>query len=308
MTAPKPRVGPEGIAYMDGRFVDVAEASIPILDWGFLRSDATYDVVHVWKGRFFRLDRHIDRFLAGAKKLAMTVPVEKRELEWILHECVARSGHRDAYVEMICTRGIAPNYERHPRFARPRFLAFAIPFSWILPPERWEEGLHVGISESRTRIPPSSVDPTVKNYHWLDLVMGWLEVSDRGADTVLLLSEDGRVCEGAGFNLFAVHSGEVRTPVSGVLEGITRQSVIEICSDQGIACRATDLCLDDLTTADELFVTSTAGGVMPVTRLNGRPVGDEAPGPITRQVNQIYWERHADPAWSVPVEGLDQLP
>ena len=301
MNRDRARSGPPGIAYMDGAFVDVADARIPILDWGFLRSDATYDVVHVWQGSFFRLADHIDRFLAGLAKLRMELPVSRGELETILHECVVRAGLADAYVEMICTRGAAPNYERHPLYAKPRFIAFAIPFSWILPADRWEQGLHVGLSRDHTRIAPSAVDPTIKNYHWLDLVMGWLEVSDRGADTVLLAAEDGSVCEGAGFNIFAVCGDIVRTPDRGVLEGITRRSALDICNDLGIATQVAPLPAAVLSEAAEIFVTSTAGGIMPVTRLDGLAVGDGAPGPVTRRLNQIYWERHAASPWATPV-------
>lgn len=296
-----PRSMPPGVAFMDGSFMDVAEARIPILDWGFLRSDATYDVVHVWKGNFFRLDDHVDRFLNGLARLRMELPLDRAELETILHECVARAGFDDAYVEMICTRGSAPNYERHPRHANPRFMAFVIPFSWILAPERWEEGLHVGVSRDHTRIAATAVDPRVKNYHWLDLVMGWLEVSDRGADAVVLVSEQGDVCEGAGFNIFAVLDGTVLTPDKGVLEGITRRSALDICDDLVIPTLVAPMKLEELRRAQEIFVTSTAGGIMPVTRLDGAAVGGGRPGPVTRKLHQIYWDRHADSPWATPV-------
>lgn len=106
---------PPGVAWIDGRFVSMAEARIPVLDWGFLRSDATYDVVHVWKGRFFRLDAHIERFQNSVRKLRMRLPFGTEELEHILHACVARAGLQDAYVEMICTRGHSPSFSRDPR-------------------------------------------------------------------------------------------------------------------------------------------------------------------------------------------------
>ncbi|MCK5273719.1 MAG: aminotransferase class IV, partial [Alphaproteobacteria bacterium] len=96
---------PDGVAYVDGDYRPLSEAKISVLDWGFLRSDATYDVVHVWQGKFFRLDRHIDRFMASVEKLRMTLPVDRDGLASILNECVSRSGMREAYVEMILTRG-----------------------------------------------------------------------------------------------------------------------------------------------------------------------------------------------------------
>ncbi|MEE8535019.1 MAG: aminotransferase class IV, partial [Kiloniellales bacterium] len=101
-----------GVAYVDGRFCPISEAKISVLDWGFLRSDATYDVVHVWRGRFFRLDAHLERFLRSVERLRLTLPVDRAGLSAILMDCVRRAGLRDAYVEMICTRGSAPSFNR----------------------------------------------------------------------------------------------------------------------------------------------------------------------------------------------------
>ena len=103
---------PSGIAYMDGDYMPISEAKISVLDWGFLRSDATYDVVHVWKGRFFRLDHHVERFMASIDKLHMTLPFGRDKLVEILSQCVKRSGLEDVYVEMVLTRGISPTLDR----------------------------------------------------------------------------------------------------------------------------------------------------------------------------------------------------
>ena len=294
---------PSGIAWIDGRFVPMAEATIPVLDWGFLRSDATYDVVHVWNGRFFRLDLHIDRFLASAARLRLALPVDRAELARILAECVRRSGHADAYVEMVLTRGVSPTFSRDPRDAVNRLICFALPFGWILRPEERERGLSVAISRTR-RIPPDSVDPRIKNYHWLDLVMGMFEAYDRGARTALLSGQDGTIAEGPGFNIFAVRNGRVATPISGVLEGITRRSAIELCREAGIEVTERPVTADELRTADESFATSTAGGIMPVTEIDGRPVGEGRPGPVTRRLIDLYWEKHTAPGWSVAVDEL----
>ena len=125
---------PPGCAFVDGAFCAIADAKISVLDWGFLRSDATYDVVHVWQGRFFRLDAHLDRFLASAAKIHLIVPHARDEIAAILAELVERAGFEEAYVEMIITRGVSPTFSRDPRDAINRFIAFAIPFGWILTP------------------------------------------------------------------------------------------------------------------------------------------------------------------------------
>jgi len=291
-----------GVAYIDGRYCPISEAKISLLDWGFLRSDATYDVVHVWQGRFFRLDKHIDRFLTSVKKLRMTIPFERDELTDILHECVRRSGLDVAYVEMLCTRGMPRNGSRHPRDGDNRFVAFAIPFSWILPPERREQGLNLGISRQAFRIPPTSVDPTIKNYHWGDFVTAMFEGEEQGVDIVVLTDIEGRLCEGPGFNIFLIKDGALATPAQGVLEGITRQTVFDLCAELRLPVTTEHLTEIDLQQADEIFVCSTAGGIMSVTRLESVPVADSRPGSITRRLTDLYWAKHDDPAWSTPVK------
>lgn len=294
---------PPGIAYIDGRFQPMSEAKISVLDWGFLRSDATYDVVHVWKNRFFRLDKHMDRFQASIERLHMRLPVERAALETILAECVRQSGHQDAYVEMILTRGVSPTFSRDPRDAINNLICFAIPFGWILKPDDRKQGLNVAISNIN-RIPPAAVDPRVKNYHWLDFVMALYDAYDRNAENVILVDAEGCVTEGPGFNVFAVKGGAISTPQSGVLEGITRQTAIDLAAELQIKVRTCKLPTDDLRGADEVFATSTAGGIMPVTRIDGNPVANGGMGPLTRRLTDLYWEKHTDPAWSTAVADI----
>lgn len=205
---------------------------------------------------------------------------------------------------MICTRGTSPTFSRDPREANNRFIAFAIPYGSVANEEQMKRGLNLAVSDV-VRIPPKSVDPHVKNYHWLDLVRGLFEAYDRSAENAVLLDTNGNVAEGPGFNLFVVKDGSLRTPDSGVLLGITRQTVFDLCTESGIDCAATDVAVSDLANADEAFITSTAGGIMPVTRVDGAPVGPGRPGPITIRLMQLYWEKHDDPAWTTPVEYPD---
>ncbi len=297
----EPDAFPPGVAYVDGTYLPIAEARISVLDWGFLRSDATYDVVHVWRGRFFRLDLHIERFLRSVARLRMTLPVDRDGLAAILGECVARSGLRDAYVEMILTRGRSPTFSRDPRDAVNNFIAFAVPFGWVMTAEQRARGIDVVIAGTK-RIPAESVDPTVKNYHWLDLVAGLFEAYDRGGENVLLTDMDGNVAEGPGFNVFAVTGGRAATPDRGVLEGITRRIAIELCGELQVPVDPGPLGAAALRGADEVFLTSTAGGIMPVTRIDGAPVGDGRPGPLTARLDALYWARHEDPGWTTPVD------
>ena len=288
---------------MNGKFIQISEARIPVLDWGFLRSDATYDVVHVWKGRFFRLDKHIDRFFQSTEKLRMPCTVSRIDLKKILAGCVERSGLDNAYVEMIQTRGMSPNFERDPRKSEPRFIAFAVPFGWILKPEEFGKGLDVLVS-NRRRISPNSVDSSIKNYHWLDLVSGMFEAYDNGHDTVILTDEENNISEGPGFNIFCVDETGLNSPNKGVLEGITRQTVLDLAKELNVPFQLRPISLETLKSSNEVFATSTAGGIMPITKINGLPIGRGTPGEITRKLHKTYWDKHSDPAWSVSKDDL----
>ena len=269
---------PPGVAYIDGDYRPMSEAKISVLDWGFLRSDATYDVVHVWRQRFFRLDKHLDRFSNSVDQLQMTLPFDRDGLTGVLMECVRRSGHDDAYVEMICTRGVSPTFSRDPRDAVNTFIAFAIPFGWVANEEQRARGLNLSISDI-PRISPQSVDPTVKNYHWLDFISGLYGAYENNAENVVLVDLDGNITEGPGFNLFAVKDGRAVTPKNGVLEGITRMTALELCGELNVEAVMETLTVEAVRGADEVFITSTAGGIMSVSKIDGAPVGDDGKCP-----------------------------
>lgn len=284
---------PPGVAYMDGQYLPIQEANISVLDYGFLHSDATYDVVHVWRGAFFRLESHLDRFFRGMDELHMSIPYDKKQVVEILHNCVSLSGLQSSYVEFICTRGTSPNFSRDPRDAVNRFIAFAIPYGSVATSEQMERGLHVAITDI-LRIPPTSLDPTVKNYHWLDMVKGLYTAYEKGAETALLLDTNGNVAEGPGFNIFTIKDGLISTPNLGVLLGITRQTIFDISEEINVECISRNISAGELKAADEVFVTSTAGGVMPVTKVDGLPIGSGEIGPLTESITSIYWQMHND--------------
>ena len=298
-----PHQYPHGVAYQDGQYLMMKDAKISVLDWGFLHSDATYDTVHVWDGAFFRLDLHLDRFFAGLEKLHMQIPFDRDEVTEILSNCVALSGHRRAYVEMICTRGGSPSFSRDPREATNRFMAFAVPYGSIANGEQMERGLRIAISDI-VRIPPKSVDPSIKNYHWLDLVRGLYDAFDKGAETVLIVDTNGNIAEGPGFNVFAVRNGALHTPEFGVLPGITRRCVFDLCRKLDIDVSVQDVSPAFLKKADEVFITSTAGGIMPVHSVDNIVVGDGQPGAITKKIKALYWEMHKHPEWRTPISYL----
>lgn len=288
-----------GCAFADGAYVPLSEAKISLFDWGFTRSDVTYDVVSTWQGAFFRLDDHLDRFFASLEKMRLTLPYSRAELRDILHDCVRAGGLQDAYVAMICTRGVPPKGARDPRMAQNRFYAYAVPYVWIASRDKQLQGIDLHVSQ-RIRIAPESVDPTVKNYHWMDLVQSLLDAYDQGRDTSCVVDAQGNIMEGPGFNVFMVKNGVVRTANRGVLEGISRRTVIELCERLGIPLEIAPIPLAEFRQADEVFLSSTGGGVLPIAKLDGQPLA-HFPGPITGRLYDAYWALHDEAAYRDPV-------
>jgi branched-chain amino acid aminotransferase len=291
---------PAGAAWIGGRYRPVHEAAISVLDLGVTRSDAAYDVVHVWDGRFYRLEDHLDRFAASMARLRLDPGHGRAEIEAFLHGCVRHAGLREAYVSMTCTRGRLAPGSRDLRTARNTFYCYAVPFVWISHPDQQATGASMWVSQI-TRIPPQSVDPSAKNYHWLDLDQALLDAYDHDAGLVVLRDLSGAISEGPGFNVFAYVDGRWLTPASGTLLGVTRRSVIELAAQAGQPVEEGRLAAADLRRAAEVLVTSTAGGVMPVTVIDGEPVGTGTPGPLTRELRDRYWASHTDPAYATPV-------
>ena len=278
---------------MNGQIIPVSEAKISVFDWGLTRSDITYDVVHVWEGAFFRIEDYLDRFEVSMKKMRLDVGMDRSAIRNALIELVATSGLQSAYVSMVASRGtpLIPG-TRDPRGCRNHFYAWAVPFIWVIPEAVAKRGAHISVARDSRRIPSNSVDPTVKNYHWGDMTAALFQALDAGYDTTVLLDHNNLVTEGPGFNIFAVINGKVVTPKSGMLEGISRKTVLEICAALDIPCAATDISEEAFMNAEEVFTATTAGGPVPVTRVNGRIFGNDAIGPLTAKNLHTYWDWH----------------
>jgi len=289
----------QGIAWIEGEFVPLHEARVPILDQGFLRSDLAYDVPAVWDGRFFRLEDHLDRLEASCEKMRFRNPLGRDELRQTLLTMVSKSGLRDAYVELIITRGL--KYVREYQTAPCNLYLLAMPYVWIMPPKLQLTGGPAIVARTVRRTPPGAMDPTVKNLQWGDFVRGVLESMDRGSIYPLLTDGDGNLTEGAGYNIFAVKGQELMTPMRGVLEGVTRKTVLELAQANGLKTKVDFIPVDALYGADEIFLSSTAGGVMPITELDGQKVGTGEVGPVTLKLWEQYWAAHSDPNLTIPV-------
>ena len=291
-----------GAAYLDGHFVPLAEAAIPITDWGYRRSDVTYDVASVWQGSFFRLDDHIARFRQSMLGLRMSPPESDADIKAIAMACVRLAQLRDAYVGMDCLRGRPrPGQPAHPAYARNYLAVFARPFVWLISPEVQQRGAHLVVAQV-PRVPDASFDPRIKNFQWGDLTRASFEAHDRGADAAVLLDARGYVTEGPGYNVFAVIAGTVVVSDHGALEGITRRTVLELCAELGIPSQVREYSVAELRGADEIFLSTTAGGVMPVASLDGRTLGNGGPGEISSRLRATYWSKRAGGWHATPVE------
>lgn len=280
-----------GVVFMDGKYQAPEEARMSIFDAAYIYSDVVYDVTSVWKGWFFKLDEHLERFEQSCAGFRLQSPYDRDAMRRILGECVSRAGLEDAYVKVECRRGVIPKFSRDLRLAEQEFMGYALPYIWIWGEEKCRNGVNIHVARSVTRTPSASVDARYKNYNRADLVQGRLEGYDHGCDDALLLGQHGEVTEGFGWNVLVVKDGVVATPDENVLEGVTRDAVQELCADLGIPFELRRVVPEELAAADEVFASTTAGGVMPIVALTGTPVGDGAAGPITRRLQQEYWER-----------------
>jgi len=291
----------QGVAYIEGELYPLHEARIPILDQGFLHSDLTYDVPAIWDGRFFRLDDHLDRFERSLNRLRLRSPLDRHAIRQKLVEMAARSGIRDAYVCMIVTRGLKFIRQYAPEEIENNLYLIVQPFVWVMGEEVQKTGGSAIIARDVRRVPPGAIDPTVKNLQWGDFVRGMFEARDRGADYPILTDGDGNLTEGSGFNVCVIKNGVLFTPRRGVLEGVTRKTVMEVAKTIGIECRLEDVPVSMAYDCDEMLFVTTAGGVMPITRLDGAPIGNGAVGPVSKTIWKAYWEAHYDPMLSFAI-------
>lgn len=292
----------KGVAYRKGEYMALDEARIDIVDPAVTKSDVVFDAISVWDGNFFRLEDHLERFRASCEYVRMTPPCSEDEIRHIMAQCVDRAGFSEAVVFILCTRG---RYAGGVAFGDPRtceneFIAYAVPYYWVVPKERAQTGTHLWIGETR-RAPDAAINQRVKNFNRMDLTRAQFEAFDHGADAPLLLSMDGYLTEGPGFNIWIIKDRKAFTPGENLLEGITRRAVFDLCGEIGLSAETANLKPEDLHQADEAFISSSAGGVIPVTRINDRPIANGAPGLTSCQLRDRYWERRAEGWYATPV-------
>jgi len=277
----------ERIVYLKDRFVPESQATISVFDHVVLYGDAVFDTACAWAGKVFKLDEHIDRFFESAHALKLEMLLDRPALKEVVLELMRRNELQNAYIKMIATRGVGLMPLMSPYNCQPNLIVFAIPYISLIDPEKQEKGLRAKVSSMR-RIPSECLDSKIKCCNYLNHILMRMEANEAGMDEAIELGMDGYVAEAPGYNIFVVKEGALYTPAENILMGVTREAVFEIAADEGIPVAETRLTTFDLYNADELFLCSTAGGIFPITEVDGRSIGTGRPGPMTGKINALY--------------------
>ncbi len=280
-----------GSAFTQGAYRPIDQGMVPIQDMGFIHADAAYDVVSASNGYIFRMEDHIKRFNASCEKFFLTNPYSDEETVEIMTNLVKLAGLKDAYMWWGVTRGKMPSDRSAMEFDC-QFYAFVSPYVFIQDDETRVRGGNLLVSSEFIRIPSKAVDPTAKNFHWMDMKLSMFEAIAQGADWSVLTDAEGNLTEAPGSNIFLIKDGVIKTPDTGCLEGITRLTVFDLAKELGLPLEVTKVSAQELVEADEAFITSTAGGIMPASQVNGRALGGKnGPGALTTQLHNLYWEK-----------------
>ena len=276
----------EPIVYVNGRFVPGSEAKISVFDHVVLYGDGVYDTMCAWNDMLFKLDEHVDRLYESAHAVKLEIPLRKEELKKVILETVRCNNLRNAYVKVVVTRGVGPQPLMSPYNCTPNLIVFAVPYMSLVEGED-ESGIKMIVSSLR-RVPNECLSTKIKSCNYLNHILMRMEANEAGADDAIELDMEGYVCEAPGYNVFMVKKGVIYTPSENILVGITRQAVMELAERAGIAVVEERIQPFDLYNADEVFLSSTAGGIFPVAELDGRTIGSGKLGPITRMMRDSY--------------------
>jgi branched-chain amino acid aminotransferase len=276
--------------WIEGRVVDGSEARVPVLDHGLLYGDGVFEGIRIYGRRVFRLEDHLRRFATGAKTIALELPGGIGAVREIVLETARAFGADEAYVRLIATRGDGPLGIDPTQCSEPRLICIVDRIA-VYPESKRSAGIDL-LTSSWRRPPADVLDPRVKSLNYLNNVMAKLEAVQRGGDEALLLNADGSIAEASVANLFVVRGGDLLTPPSsdGALEGITRATVFELAASLGIEARTQSLGRFDLFAAEEVFLTGSGTGMVPVRSLDGRTIGAGGPGPVYEKIWSAFLE------------------
>ncbi|WP_286680578.1 branched-chain-amino-acid transaminase [Tepidanaerobacter sp. EBM-49] len=276
--------------YVDGKYYPKEEAKISVFDHGFLYGDGVFEGIRAYNGRVFKLKEHIDRLYNGARGIMINVPLTKEEMTEVVLETLRRNQLQDAYIRLVISRGAGDLGLDPKKCNKPTVVCIADKIV-LYPEELYEKGMEI-ITAATRRNRPEGVNPQMKSLNYLNNIMAKLEANLAGAPEALLLNNEDYVAECTGDNIFIVKNGVLITPPPyvGILVGITRNAIIEAAERLGIKVEEKVFTRYEVFTADECFLSGTAAEAVPVVKVDGRPIADGKPGPITKQIIKEFKE------------------
>lgn len=276
------------IIYLNGEFVEKEHAKISIFDHGLLYGDGVFEGIRSYNYKAFKLNEHIDRLYNSAKAIMLEIPLSKEEIKDAILETLKRNNLKDAYIRVVVTRGEG-DLGLDPKKC-PKPFVFIITDKIVLYSENfYKDGLEV-ITVSVRRNIPETVNPRIKSLNYLNNILAKIEANTAGVHEAIMLNNDGYVAECTGDNIFIVKDGKLITPSLhiGVLDGITRKTVIDIATELKIPAEEKTFTRYDIYIADECFLTGTAAEIIPVVKVDSREIGDGKPGKITFKLMEHF--------------------
>ena len=274
--------------YINGDFFPKAEAKISVYDHGLLYGDGVFEGMRSYSGHVFRLREHLIRLYESARAIMLNIPMELDELSAAVNATLKRNGLLDAYIRLVVTRGAGSLGLDPARTANPQVIIIADHIQ-LYPPELYEQGLEL-VTASTIRNHPAALNPRIKSLNYLNNIMAKIEGKLAGCNEALMLNQRGEVAECTADNIFIVKRGALLTPPAdaGILEGITRKAIMDLAHEAGIAVREMVLTRHDIFVADECFLTGSSVEVIPVIKLDSRPIGDGNVGQITKKLSELF--------------------
>ena len=274
--------------YIGGKYYEKADAKISVYDHGLLYGDGVFEGIRSYSGHVFRLEQHIDRLYDSAKAIHLVIPMTKVAMCQAVIDTLQLNNLSDAYIRLVVTRG-AGSLGLDPRKTTdPQIIIITDSIS-LYPSELYEHGLKI-ITAGTMRNHPSALNPKIKSLNYLNSILAKIEATNAGCLEAMMLNHKGELSECTGDNIFVVRKGELHTPSidAGILDGITRDAVIELARSGGIQVFERTMDRHDVYTADECFLTGTAAEVIPVVEADARPIGNGKPGTITKELSRRF--------------------
>jgi branched-chain amino acid aminotransferase len=276
--------------HINGTLFDKEDAKISVYDHGLLYGDGVFEGIRSYNGKVFRMAQHLDRLWYSAKAIWLAIPISKQEMAKAIEDTLAVNGITDGYIRVVVTRGVGTLGLDPNRCPTPQVIVITDYIS-LYPEELYQKGLEI-ITVSTMRNHPAALSPRVKSLNYLNNILAKIEGLQANCIEALMLNHKGEVAECTGDNIFLVRGGRLLTPPNdaGILEGVTREAVMELASGAGIEVREVPLTRHDVYIADECFLTGTAAEVVPVVKVDSRGIGSGEPGPITRDLMARFHE------------------